>query len=121
MRRASNRIPKRSLDTDFELSQAAPHPKGRAGARRGPTGPSKARKAAFTSTGAIIPQGVGYSRFCLTAADRNAPACYEAVKHARKASGNPGLELWALTGSVFTAQLQAFATCCSYDLGSWKV
>ncbi|KAL3152560.1 hypothetical protein ABBQ32_001586 [Trebouxia sp. C0010 RCD-2024] len=57
MRRASNRIPKRSLDTDFELSQVSPIAKGRAGARRGPSGPCKSRKAAFTSTGAIIPQG----------------------------------------------------------------
>lgn len=61
MRRASNRIPKRSLDTDFELSQASPISKGRAGARRGPSGPCKSRKAAFTSTGAIVPQG-GLSR-----------------------------------------------------------
>lgn len=57
MRRASNRIPKRSLDTDFELSQVSPIAKSRPGARRGPSGPCKSRKAAFTSTGAIIPQG----------------------------------------------------------------
>ena len=68
MRRASNRVPKRSLDTDFELSQVEPHQKGRAGARRGPVGPSKVRKAAFTSTGTVIPQGMGHSRFCLSAA-----------------------------------------------------
>lgn len=68
MRRASNRIPKRSLDTDFELSQVESHQKGRAGARRGPVGPSKVRKAAFTSTGTVIPQGMGHSCFCLSAA-----------------------------------------------------
>lgn len=61
MRRASNRIPKRSLDTDFELTQAISNPKGRAAARRGPIGPSKARKATFTTTGAIMPQSEGTS------------------------------------------------------------
>ena len=71
MRRASNRMPKRSLDTDFELTHAVTNPKGRAGARRGPTGPSKARKATFTTSGAIIPQTQGLSNYLLPCRDQS--------------------------------------------------
>lgn len=53
MRRASNRIPKRSLEPHFEMSHSVPNPKGRA-ARRGPTGSSKAHKASYTGTGVIL-------------------------------------------------------------------
>ncbi len=53
MRRASNRIPKRSLEPHFEMSHSVPNPKGRA-ARRGPTGSSKAHKASHTCTGATL-------------------------------------------------------------------
>lgn len=53
MRRASNRIPKRSLEPHFEMSHSAPNPKGRT-ARRGPTGSSKAHKASYTCAGAIL-------------------------------------------------------------------
>ena len=56
MRRASSRAPKRSLDTDFELSQAVSQRR-----RRVPGGQPKGAKAAFTSTGAIIPPGAGYA------------------------------------------------------------
>lgn len=49
MRRASSRIPKRTLEPDFDTSQSVPYPKGRT-TRRGPAGPSKARKASFTGT-----------------------------------------------------------------------
>lgn len=58
MRRASNRVPKRSLEPDFEMTQSVPNPKGRT-ARRGPTGSSKARKATFTATGAICQTAQG--------------------------------------------------------------
>lgn len=88
MRRASNRIPKRSLDTDFELSQVVPHPKGRVGARRGPTGPSKAQKATFTSTGAVVPQGMGdYSRSCLSAAAGHTSPCPNTLQKGQACQG----------------------------------
>ncbi len=53
MRRASSRVPKRSLEPDFETTQPLPNPKSRA-ARRGPVGASKARKASFTGTGTVV-------------------------------------------------------------------
>lgn len=52
MRRASNRIPKRSLEPHFEMSHSVPNPKGRA-ARRGPIGSSKAHKPSDTGTGEV--------------------------------------------------------------------
>ena len=53
MRRASNRIPKRSLEPHFEMSHSVPNPKGRA-ARRGPIGSSKAHKPSDMGTGVIL-------------------------------------------------------------------
>ena len=44
-------MPKRSLESDFDMTQSAPNPKGKV-ARRGPVGTSKAQKKTGTGVGA---------------------------------------------------------------------
>ena len=49
-------MPKRSLESDFDMTQSVPNPKGKT-ARRGPVGASKAqKKTAFAATGAVAPR-----------------------------------------------------------------